>query len=486
MADAEQTLVNGVTNLSVNGNEKGKDSAEDFAKSWGFGLSELYKLAIRFFKEKDGKALKLKYQDKLRLVAYTKQATFGKYRNDVSPEVGFLDVVGNDRSLSTDPSEWQAWQALGDMSQTTAMVEFVKQLDALCPLFRPFTEAHNAEKQEQQRKRQEEEDRLRREAEEKERRRLEEEAQRQQELQKQKQLEQEMQIRAALNQQTAVQFAQYAQQQCPNNKQQQEELIRQLQEQHYQQYMQQVYQQQLLHQQQQYQQMQQQQQASNTAPAPSPQTNPSPPMASPTPTQQPGSQPTEAPPKPQGNSVIPNGPAEATEKKPEGEDDLPPLAAASMWTRKDIKEFKASLQKDKDSVIKIGSGETVTVRVPTHEDGTCLFWEFATDYYDIGFGVYFEWTIAPNTTVSVTVSESSDEEEFDEEQDTKNDVEQGTKKEDRPPTDEIIPVYRRDCHEEVYCGSHAYPGQGVYLLKFDNSYSLWRSKTLYYRVYYSR
>ena len=29
-----------------------------------------------------------------------------------------------------------------------------------------------------------------------------------------------MQIRAALNQQTAVQFAQYAQQQCPNNKQQ--------------------------------------------------------------------------------------------------------------------------------------------------------------------------------------------------------------------------------------------------------------------------
>ena len=52
---------------------------------------------VLLFVEKDGKALKLKYQDKLRLVAYTKQATFGKYRNDVSPEVGFLDVVGNDR-----------------------------------------------------------------------------------------------------------------------------------------------------------------------------------------------------------------------------------------------------------------------------------------------------------------------------------------------------------------------------------------------------
>ena len=66
------------------------------------------------------------------------------------------------------------------------------------------------------------------------------------------------------------------------------------------------------------------------------------------------------------------------------------------------------------------------------------------------------------------------------------DVEQGKKVDNKPPTDEIIPVYRRDCHEEVYCGSHSYPGRGVYLLKFDNSYSLWRSKTLYYRVYYTR
>ena len=46
--------------------------------------------------------------------------------------------------------------------------------------------------------------------------------------------------------------------------------------------------------------------------------------------------------------------------------------------------------------------------------------------------------------------------------------------------------FRRDCHSEVYAGTHQYPGQGVYLLKFDNTYSLWRSKTLYYRVYYTR
>ena len=56
----------------------------------------------------------------------------------------------------------------------------------------------------------------------------------------------------------------------------------------------------------------------------------------------------------------------------------------------------------------------------------------------------------------------------------------------QPAIDEIVPVYRRDCHTEVQAGSHRYPGRGVYLLKFDNSYSLWRSKTLYYRVYYTR
>jgi hypothetical protein len=32
-----------------------------------------------------------------------------------------------------------------------------------------------------------------------------------------------------------------------------------------------------------------------------------------------------------------------------------------MWTRKDIKEFKDTVRKEKDAVIKIGSGETVTV-----------------------------------------------------------------------------------------------------------------------------
>lgn len=41
--------------------------------------------------------------------------------------------------------------------------------------------------------------------------------------------------------------------------------------------------------------------------------------------------------------------------------EVPNLAQANMWTRKDMKEFKEQIRKEKDAVIKVGSGETVTV-----------------------------------------------------------------------------------------------------------------------------
>ncbi len=130
--------------------------------------------------------------------------------------------------------------------------------------------------------------------------------------------------------------------------------------------------------------------------------------------------------------------------------------------------------------------------MPTHEDGVCLFYEFATDSYDIGFGLFFEWTNSDEpVSVQVTEENSSDD---DEEEDPElaaiqQDIEKGREllpKGAKPNTDVIIPVYRRDAHQEVYVGSHLFPGKGVYLLKFDNSYSFWRSKTLYYRVYYTK
>lgn len=38
------------------------------------------------------------------------------------------------------------------------------------------------------------------------------------------------------------------------------------------------------------------------------------------------------------------------------------MQPASMWTRKDVKEFKESIRKEGgDAIIKVGHGETVTV-----------------------------------------------------------------------------------------------------------------------------
>uniref|UniRef100_A0A0K0F3Y3 Golgi resident protein GCP60 (inferred by orthology to a human protein) n=1 Tax=Strongyloides venezuelensis TaxID=75913 RepID=A0A0K0F3Y3_STRVS len=177
----------------------------------------------------------------------------------------------------------------------------------------------------------------------------------------------------------------------------------------------------------------------------------------------------------------------------------PAISPATMWNRKDINEFKESVKKEgPEGIFKISHGETVTIRVPTHDEGSSIFWEFSTDWYDLGFGMFFEWSKPETTDITIQVSESSDEDDESDEYiqspnpDTEaKDVEGGgsesrRKNVNKPLVDMIIPIYRRDCHEEVFAGSHVYPGKGVYLLKFDNSYSLWRSKTLYYKVYYSK
>ncbi|KAJ9578200.1 hypothetical protein L9F63_005589, partial [Diploptera punctata] len=417
-----------------------REEDEEFVETWGFRLEDLYRLALKFYKDKEGKAVHLSYEDKLRLVAYTCQVSHGKFNSDTLPPLGVLDVIGRDRRL--------AWQSLGSITRGEAMAGFVKLLNKLCPLFKPFIEAHKWDVEERERIAHEEEVARQ---EEEERQRLEEEMRQQEEENRAKQEAQRRQIQEALNQQTYHQFKAYAEQQYPGNPEQQGVLIRQLQEQHYHQYMQQLYQQQ--------------------------------------------KQEVSCEPSVEETEHLLNGGTEMVEESEEdaSQGEFSTISAASMWTRKDIKEFKESIRKEGgDAIIKVGHGETVTVRVPTHEDGTCLFWEFATDSYDIGFGVYFEWTKSTSNQVSVYWNGNLKEHGEWEDKLAGEDVERGggsTKVSDlsnRPPLSIIVPVYRRDCQEEVYAGSHVYPGQGVYLLKFDNSYSLWRSKTLYYRVYYTR
>ncbi|XP_015478637.1 Golgi resident protein GCP60 [Parus major] len=467
------------------GGEAAEEAALSLERRWGFALEELYGLALRFFKEKDGKAFHPTYEEKLKLVALHKQVLLGPYNPDTCPEVGFFDVLGNDRR--------KEWAALGNMSKQKAMTEFVKLLHRCCHLFSTYVTSHKIEKEEQEKKRREEEERRRREEEERERLQKEEEKRRREEEERLRREEEErrrieeeqlrmeqqkQQIMAALNSQTAVQFQQYAAQQYPGNYEQQQILIRQLQEQHYQQYMQQLYQVQLAQQQAALQKQQDAVVAATGTPlTTASKVNPPAPGDTPSINGQ-ASAHADSPEKELDPEVL----EEALENGPK--DSVPVIAAPSMWTRPQIKDFKEKIRQDADSVITVGRGEVVTVRVPTHEEGSYLFWEFATDNYDIGFGVYFEWTDSPNTAVSVHVSESSDDEE--EEEENTSSEEKAKKNANKPQLDEIVPVYRRDCHEEVYAGSHQYPGRGVYLLKFDNSYSLWRSKTVYYRVYYTR
>uniref|UniRef100_A0A1A8RXD9 Transmembrane emp24 protein transport domain containing 8 n=1 Tax=Nothobranchius rachovii TaxID=451742 RepID=A0A1A8RXD9_9TELE len=167
---------------------------------------------------------------------------------------------------------------------------------------------------------------------------------------------------------------------------------------------------------------------------------------------------------------------------------MPPLPPPTTWTSAALKELKAKLRPEKDSVVTVYRGDIMTVHVPTVPEAKKVCWEFATDGYDIGFGIYFDWTPVTSRSITVHISESSDDEDEEEELEGplgNDDIEKGSKSQTNSNLSEILPVYRQDSHLSVQGGSHDFPGEGTYLLKFDNSYSLWRNKTLYYRVYYS-
>lgn len=179
--------------------------------------------------EKEGKAVHLSYEDKLKLVAFTQQVSNGKYSIEKSPELGVLDVIGRDRK--------SAWQSLGDISKDQAMEGFVILLDKLCPMFKTFVEAQKRDIEEKARLKKEDDRRI---AEEEKRQRKLEAIKKREEEERLKQEHQRRQIQDALNQQTYYQFKAYAEQQYPGNPEQQGVLVRQLQEQHYHQYMQQL------------------------------------------------------------------------------------------------------------------------------------------------------------------------------------------------------------------------------------------------------
>ncbi|KAH8367860.1 hypothetical protein KR084_003624 [Drosophila pseudotakahashii] len=461
------------------------ETAPPSAEKWGFPLTELYRLAFTFYKRNSGKAIHLSYEDNLKLIAFKQQAALGAFNTSRAPALGVLDVIGRDRQ--------QHWQLLGEITREQAMEGFVDLLDTMCSAFRPYIEAVRQDRDETLRKE------LRHMELEKEARERQENAQQELLEEGYKEELQRRQLQDALNKQTYQQFKLYAEKQFPGNPEQQAVLIHQLQREHYHQYMQQ------LHLQNQNQ-LQNQNAEDKGQPdrelednAPGNNNNSS----------------TDLPNAMEGlklGEIETHQQKEAVEEQGEGilhrehqlgeedYDDYVMICPAKIWTRPDIEQFKTEVSAgDGDGVITIGHGDTVTVRVPTNMNGKCIFWEFATDSYDIGFGIYFEWAKPVTNEVTVHVSDSDEDEDCVDEDylSTTEDLESGSLSQERgavsnptappkAPISIIVPIYRRECYNEVYVGSHSYPGEGVYLLKFDNSYSIWRSKTLYYRVYYER
>ncbi|XP_066154514.1 Golgi resident protein GCP60 isoform X1 [Euwallacea fornicatus] len=457
MAEENSDVAKNLENLDLNEKKEVFDHENETSLNTedGLPLAEVYKLALNFYKEKVGKAFHFSYEDNLQLIAFSQQVVHGPLNDaiDKLPPLGTLDVVGKDRR--------EAWQKLGNLSKDQAKTGFVELLSRRCPLFSTYIEAHRRERHEQKRRAREEASSRLAQVAEKQIKEEEEltilESMRQQEAVKR-------QIQQALNEQTYEQFRKYAVQQYPGDPEKQGTLIRQLQDQHYIQYMQQL-------------ELSQRAEALN------------------------GKRVFEHEDVKRNDSVsleeeVDNAEEENnTEETSQDDEQEYEIVSASMWTLPDIEAFKQRVsQSEGDCLVRVGHGETVTVRVPTHPHGSRLFWEFATDHYDIGFGIYFEYGLPMTEEVSVHVSESEDEDvDIDEEElytdeTLRCDLESGgidLTSMEKPTVTEIVPVYRRDCQTEVYAGSHAYPGKGVYLLKFDNSYSLWRSKTLYYRVYYA-
>uniref|UniRef100_A0A8C1ZFU5 Protein TMED8-like n=2 Tax=Cyprinus carpio TaxID=7962 RepID=A0A8C1ZFU5_CYPCA len=141
---------------------------------------------------------------------------------------------------------------------------------------------------------------------------------------------------------------------------------------------------------------------------------------------------------------------------------LPPMKPASTWTSAALKELKTRLRQEKDSVVTVYRGDIMTVHVPTVPEAKRVCWEFATDGYDIGFGVYFDWSPVTSRAITVHISESSDDEDEDDDLEVPavpGDVEKGSKSVADSNLGEILPVYRQDSHLAVQSGSHEFPGE---------------------------
>ncbi|KAF5901747.1 Golgi resident protein GCP60-like, partial [Clarias magur] len=314
--------------------------------------------------EMNGKAFNPTYEENLLFAALQKQIVLGPYNPKACPEIGFFDVLGNDRR--------KKWAELGSATKEDAMKEFVKLLNSCCSRFSPYVTSHKIEKEDHERRLREEEERLR--AEREERQKKQEEEQRLEEERRRQEAERSLNIQ--LKQQATVApnaplpFQQNAQTQSTESS-----------EHHPPASAQRVHQTHQVKQQ-------------DTADAPSPDSNDV--TSVPVPISRSDSSwriKSETNPK-QCHLFIESNSGDL------------PIMAPSMWTTPQVSEFKQKTQQDAESVVTVGRGEVLTVHIPTRDDGSTFFWEFATDSYDIAFGLYFEWPSSANGARAESVSET--------------------------------------------------------------------------------
>lgn len=493
-------------------------------RDWGFKIERLFEVAHRFYKRNESKAFHPSFDIRNQMNALILQAKYGNFDESKIPEVGILDLVGKSRR--------KEWAQLEGMSKAEAMSKFICTLDEICPFFKAHAEAVKISSYGSQQINSngsqtsmsngpvsgsesldgfEAEDQLKA-------------------------------IRTSLCRQTYHQFKSYAEQQYPDETDKQKYLIGTLQEQYFQQYISQMH----------------PNLRAKIGISDSGTGNPA--SASSLGTQHETDQLSRVPDEPDSTVQVPSAEILSSRQVPapgvqynssaqqfapdyqaelenieeqlrqraidtdddDDDDDIDdvddseaaasplqsslsyePLEAASIWMKKGVREFKESLLNDKHGgsyVVK--QGTLLTIQVPTYPDGRFIHWEFATDDYDIGFGLEFLSASVLETPLSLKFHEETDEDDLDEDEtnleqvtsespngdhQVQYDIEaarQGRSRSERNLAATIVATYRRDSHEEVFVGRHRYPGRGYYLLKFDNTYSVLRSKTIYYRICY--
>lgn len=521
-----ETFIDGSDTTTGPPDSEDDDSHGIKFKDWGFKIDRLFEVAHRFYKRNESKAFHPSFDIRNQMNALMLQAKYGNYDDGKAPDIGVLDLIGKSRR--------NEWANLKGMSKAEAMSKFICTLDEICPFFKAYAEAVKISYGSQQSNT----TNLSQQADMQTSRSVLDEIESDDQLKA---------IHTSLCRQTYSQFKSYANKQHPNDPDKQKYLIKALQEQYYLQYISQMNQNSkeklgatasseigssissdaVI----------KNNEASSLVSSGSSEH----PVLSEVVVvrEQVASSPTQQPlefnqleatirpnddhfPEQETCSEVyadPEEPSDENESEACGSPlqlsmSFEPLEPATIWTKKGVREFKDSLLDDKHSGSYIvRQGTLLTIQVPTFPDGRYIHWEFVTDDHDIGFGLDFLYETNLERPLALRFHEDTDDDDLDDEeaaldeavsrqmnegveasQSTSNSlIESGSnmevnlrrlRAERLSNTVCVVPTYRRDSHEEVFVGRHRYPGQGYYLLKFDNTYSVLRSKSLYFRICY--